>query len=94
MILQEAAGLTLGPYMDEAKHGKTALTVLSRGDDTTYFEINERYQTVFKKQTAPPEEKPRWLIHSVFVRIYFGISENLMLSRWLTAAIVRLPIPL
>ena len=70
MIAQEAAGL-LDEYIHEAIDGKTkgivvhstkgapALAVLCRGHETAYIEVIEHYQSVQKKKSAPPEEKPR-----------------------------------
>ena len=83
MILQEAASLSLNECMQEAIEGKTwgvvmrstkgapALAVLSRGDETIYFEIIQHYESVHKKNSAPPQE-PRWLTHAVFVQTHYG----------------------
>ena len=81
MIVQEAAGLSVDEHMQEAIEGKTkgvvvhstkgapALAVLCRGDETTYLEVIEHYQSVHKKKSGASQEKPRWLIHAIFVRI-------------------------
>lgn len=101
MCLQEAAGLTLDPYVEEARRGKTrgivvhsrtgapALAVLARGDETTYFEPNKRFQSSVKRSRQCPRINQLAGFPTLFLS--GSISGSWTRSKYWITATTRLP---